>query len=88
MTAGPLDAIERALADALTATLPGVVERLASNGGPRAFSIHQVALRLEVSDKTVYRLIADGHLPTVPHLNPQRIAAGALEEFLTRKEPA
>jgi excisionase family DNA binding protein len=88
MTAGPLDAIERALADALSTALPGVVDQLARVGGPRAYSVAQVAERLEVSEQTVYRLIQAGHLPTVPHLNPQRIAASALEQFLSRKDTA
>ncbi|HEY2301812.1 MAG TPA: helix-turn-helix domain-containing protein [Acidimicrobiales bacterium] len=85
MTAGPLDAIERAVADAVTHALPGVVDRLAEIGGPRAYSVHQVAERLEVSDNTVYRLISEGHLSTVPHLNPARVAATELDEFLAGK---
>jgi excisionase family DNA binding protein len=85
MTVGPLDALEQALADALAHTLPGVVDRLAGLAGPRAYSVAQVAERLDVSDKTVYRLIGAGHLPTVPHLNPARIAAVALDEFLAGK---
>ena len=88
MTAGPLDAIERAVADALTNALPGVVDQLAAIAGPRAYSVTQVAERLEVSEQTVYRLIAAGHLRTVPYLSPQRISAGALDEFLSRKEIA
>lgn len=82
MSDGPLDAIERAVADALSNTLPGVVDRLAIIGGPRAYSVHEVAVRLDVSDQTVYRLIQAGRLPVVPHLNPQRIAASALDTFL------
>ncbi|HEY2303915.1 MAG TPA: helix-turn-helix domain-containing protein [Acidimicrobiales bacterium] len=85
MTPGPLDAIERAVADALANTLPGVVDRLAETAGPRAYAVAQVAERLEVSDQTVYRLIKDGHLATVPHLSPTRIAAAALDEFLAGK---
>jgi excisionase family DNA binding protein len=85
MTPGPLDAIERAVADALANTLPAVVDRLAETAGPRAYAVHQVAQRLEVSDQTVYRLIHDGHLPTVPHLSPARVAAAALDEFLAGK---
>lgn len=85
MTTSPLDAIERAVADALANTLPGVVDQLATIGGPRAYSISHVAERLEVSDQTVYRLIHDGHLATVPHLNPARIAATELDDFLAGK---
>jgi excisionase family DNA binding protein len=85
MTDGPLDALERAVADALANTLPAVVDRLAGTAGPRAYSVTQVAERLGVSDQTVYRLIGAGHLATVPHLNPQRVAAAALDEFLAGK---
>jgi excisionase family DNA binding protein len=77
------DALARAVADTLTQTLPIVVDRLAEVGGPRAYSVAQVADRLGLSEMTVRRLIADGHLPTVPHLNPQRVAASALAEFLS-----
>jgi excisionase family DNA binding protein len=78
-------AIERAIGDALALQLPGVVDRLAEVGGPRAYSVAQVAERLDLSESTVRKLIADGHLSTVPHLNPQRIAATALDEFLAGK---
>jgi len=83
---GPLDAIEQALADALAHSLPDVVDRLAATAGPRAYSVEQVADRLDVSVQTVYRLIAAGHLATVPHLKPARVAASALDDFL-RREP-
>jgi excisionase family DNA binding protein len=85
MTAGPLDTLERAVADALANTLPGVIDQLAQLGGPRAYSVAQVADRLEVSEATVRRLIDAGHLSTVPHLNPKRIAVAALDEFLAGK---
>lgn len=85
MSTAPLDQIERALVDALTNALPGVVDQLAAVGGPRAYSVHEVAERLCVSDNTVRRLIQDGHLPTVPHLSPTRIAATMLDEFLAGK---
>jgi excisionase family DNA binding protein len=85
MTARPLDAIERAVADALINVLPGVVGDLAAIAGPRAYSLGQVAERLDLSESTVRRLIAAGHLPTVPHLNPPRVAAAALDEFLAGK---
>jgi excisionase family DNA binding protein len=78
----PADLIERAVADALTATLPGVVDRLAELGGPRAYSVAQVAQRLHVSTQTVYRLVRAGTLATVPHLSPPRIAASTLEDFM------
>jgi excisionase family DNA binding protein len=80
-----LDSIERAIEDALRLTLPGVVDRLAEVGGPRAYSVAQVAERLSLSEPTVRRLIHDGLLPTVPHLSPARIAATALEEFLAQE---
>lgn len=88
MSDGLLDAIERAIADSLAARLPAVVDRLAEVGGPRAYSVAEVAARLDLSEASVRRLIAAGHLPTVPHLNPQRIAASALDHFLSRREPA
>ena len=78
----PLDAIERAVADALVNTLPGVLDRLAELGGPRAYSVHEVAVRLGLSDQQVYRLINADLLPTVPHVSPQRVADSALEAFL------
>jgi excisionase family DNA binding protein len=83
MTAAPLeDALEQALTAALGKTLPTVLEQMATVVGPRAYSVAQVATQLEVSDQTVYRLIQSGVLPVVPHLNPQRVAARALEAFL------
>jgi excisionase family DNA binding protein len=85
MTTRPLDAIEQAVADALTNSLPGVVDRLSEIGGPRAYSVTQVADRLGLSASTIWKLIRDGHLPTVPHLNPTRVAAAALDEFLAGK---
>jgi excisionase family DNA binding protein len=82
---GPLDAIERAIAEALRNALPDVVDQLAAAGGPRAYSIAQVAERLEVSEQTVYRLIRAGRLSTVPHLSPLRVASHELDEFLIGK---
>lgn len=82
MTVGPLDAIEQALAEALTKALPVAVDQLAIIGGPRAYTVAQVAVRLDVSETTVRRLIYDGHLLAVPHLNPTRIAARTLDRFL------
>ncbi|HWC39644.1 MAG TPA: helix-turn-helix domain-containing protein [Acidimicrobiales bacterium] len=76
------DAFTQILAEALARVLPGVVDQLAVAGGPRAYSVAQVAERLSVSDSTVLRHIRAGHLRTVPHLSPQRISAHALEEFL------
>jgi excisionase family DNA binding protein len=85
VTVGPLDAIEQALAEALTKALPVAVDQLATIGGPRAYTVAQVAGRLDVSETTVRRLIHDGHLAAVPHLNPTRVAAQALDEFLAGK---
>ncbi|MBO0863487.1 MAG: helix-turn-helix domain-containing protein [Mycobacterium sp.] len=83
MSTGPLEtAIEQAIAAALTASLPGVIDQLTDVAGPRAYSVATVANRLDVSEPTIYRLIKCGLLPTVPHLNPTRIAAAALEKFL------
>jgi excisionase family DNA binding protein len=80
-----LDALERIFADALTFALPAAVDRLAANAGPRAYSVAEVAERLDVSETTVRRLIDAGHLPTVPHLNPKRIAMAALDQFMAGK---
>ena len=85
MTDRPLDTLERAVADALANTLPGVIDTLAGLGGPRAYSVAQVAERLDVSEATVRRLIDAGHLTTVPHLNPKRIAMTALDDFMAGK---
>lgn len=85
MSAGPLDAIEQAMAEALSNALPGVVDRLATIGGPRAYTVAQVASRLEVSEPTVRRLVRSGRLPRVPHLEPLRVAASTLDEFLAGK---
>jgi hypothetical protein len=86
VTPRPLDAIERAVADALASTLPGVIDQLAEIGGPRAYSVHEVAVRLDLSDQQVYRLIHAGHLLPVPHLSPQRIADSALKAFLAGEQ--
>ena len=83
MTAPTLDAIiGAAVADAVS----GALEDLAAVAGPRAYSVTEVAERLDVSPQTVYRLIADGHLAAVPHLRPTRIAGTALEAFLARDD--
>jgi excisionase family DNA binding protein len=81
MTA-PADALERAVADALANTLPTVVADLAAVAGPRAYSVREVAERLDVAENTVYKLIRAGRLRTVPHLNPARVSSAALLEFL------
>lgn len=87
MTGGPLEeALGQAVTEALREALPGVVDALYQAGGPRAYSVAEVARRLGISDGVVYRLIHEGHLPTVPHLNPMRVAARALEEFLSRTD--
>lgn len=80
-----LDAIERAIEEALEHSLPGVVDRLVEVGGPRAYSVLDVAERLNLSEPSVRRLIAAGYIQTVPHLNPTRIAASELDEFLSKK---
>jgi hypothetical protein len=85
VTSRPLDAIERAVADALVNTLPGVIDRLAAFCGPRAYSVHTVAERMDLSDQQVYRLIHAGHLQPIPHVSPQRIADSTLEAFLAGK---
>jgi hypothetical protein len=77
-----LDAIEQILRNALTDILPGVIDRLVEVGGPRAYSVTNVAERIAVSESTVRRHIKAGHLQTVPHLSPERVSAAALEEFL------
>ena len=82
MTPSPSDVIGRAVADALLIALPGVVDQLAASAGPRAYSVADVADRLDVSTSTVYRLIRDGRLPTVPNLTPPRISAAALVDYL------
>lgn len=79
------DTLERAIADALAAALPGVVDQLAETAGPRAYTVSQVAERLGVSVDTVRRLIRRGHLAAVPHLSPTRVAGAALDEFLAGK---
>jgi excisionase family DNA binding protein len=83
MTTTPLEtSFERMVADALADALPAVVDRLIATSGPRAYTVHQVAERLEVSEQTVYRLIRAGDLAAVPHLSPVRVAATELTEFL------
>ncbi|HEY2300797.1 MAG TPA: helix-turn-helix domain-containing protein [Acidimicrobiales bacterium] len=78
------DALEQALADALARSLPDLLDRLEA-ANTRAYSVAEVAERLDVSESTVRRLIGAGHLPTVPHLTPQRIAGCALDDFLAGK---
>lgn len=83
MTHGPLEAaIEQAVTEALTNTLPAVIDQLAVAGGPRAYTVDQVAHRLSVSRQSVYRLIRAGRIVPVPYLHPVRIAARTLEDFL------
>lgn len=85
MSAGPLDHLEQAVAEAIRNVLPSVVDDLAALGGPRAYSAEEVAKRLDVSPAQVYRLVKAGRIVTVPHLSPMRIAATALDEFLVGK---
>ena len=88
MTAGPApleEALQQALTAALEKVLPRVLEQMATALGPRAYSVADVAKQLDVSDQTIYRLIESDVLPAVPHLNPKRIASGALEAFLAGK---
>jgi excisionase family DNA binding protein len=80
-----LESIERAIEEALERSLPGVVDRLVEVGGPRAYSVTQVAVRLNLSEPTVRRHIASGALQTVPHVSPTRVAATALDEFLSKR---
>lgn len=83
MTAGPVETVlSEAIGAALRDTLPTVVDDLVAVGGPRAYSVAEVARRLDVSTDTVRRLIAAGHLVTVPHLSPTRVAARTLDAFL------
>jgi excisionase family DNA binding protein len=82
MSDGLLEAIERAIEGALERSLPRVVDRLAEIGGPRAYSVTQVAKRLHVSEPTVRKHIDSGDIQTVPFLKPARISSGALEAFL------
>ena len=75
-------AVAVAVADALARELPGAIDRMATAGGPRAYSVADVAKRLDVSPQTVYLLIRSGHLPAIPHLPRTRIAAAALDAFM------
>jgi excisionase family DNA binding protein len=84
MTATSVDTLARALADALADAVADAYDRLPP-AGPRAYSVAEVAERLDVSDSTVRRLIATGHLATVAHLHPVRVAAATLDEFLAGK---
>jgi hypothetical protein len=78
----PADPIGRAIADTLRDVLPLVAAELADSGGPRAYSVTQVADRLGVSEPTVRRLIRSGRLATVPHLSPPRVSGATLADFL------
>jgi excisionase family DNA binding protein len=86
MSDGLLEAIERAIAGALEHSLPSVVDRLAEIGGPRAYSVTQVAKRLNVSEPTVRKLIDSDLLQTVPFLSPTRISASVLEDYLAGRQ--
>jgi excisionase family DNA binding protein len=85
VSTGPVDLIERAIGEALRNALPGVLDDLAKMGGPRAYSVAEVADRLGVTEPTVRKLIHEGHLATVPHLSPTRISAVVLAEYLEGK---
>jgi hypothetical protein len=82
MSERPVDAIERAIADAICEVLPGLLDRLAELAGPRAYAVPEVAKRLDLAESTIYKLISDGVLPTVPHLPAKRIASRALDDFM------
>lgn len=75
MTGDPIEA-------AVEAAILRVVDRLYDVAGPRAYSVKEVAARLGVSSRTVYRLIERGHLAIVPHVAPPRIAAVELDRFI------
>lgn len=48
---------------------------------PVAVSAHQAAEMLNVSPDTVYRLVRNGHLPRVPHIDLVRIPVVAIHNF-------
>ena len=86
MTETATDPIGAAFADVLARELPGVVVRLAASLGPVAYSVAEVARRLDVSEPTVYRLIRAGRLTVIPHLPKTRVAASALDDFMRGRD--
>jgi excisionase family DNA binding protein len=66
----------------LTDALERATARLIEHAGPRAYGPAEVATRLGISRRSVYRLIQDGRLPIVPHLPEYRVSASALEAFM------
>lgn len=75
--------LDAALVDAVRGA---VRDELAELVGPRrlAWTVEEVADSLGTSADTVRRLIADGHLSTVPHVGRrQLVPVAALEEFVS-----
>lgn len=70
------------LADVIRDVLSDVLSDL---DGPRAYSVAEVAERLSVSQRTVYRLIEDGYLHRLPHVSLPRIAKPELEAFIAAR---
>jgi len=82
MTEATADPLGAAVADAIERTLPTVVDRIADHVGPRAFTVAEAARALKISERSVYRLVADGRIAIIPHLSIKRIAASALDDFM------
>lgn len=71
-----------ALGELVTDALERATARLLDQAGPRAYGPVEVAARLGISRRSVYRLIQDGRLPIVPHLPEYRVSAEALSAFM------
>lgn len=78
-------AIAAATRDAIRAEMADQMERLVGSilaVRPVAYTKRQAGLALGVSDRTIGRLIAEGLLPTVPHVGDRcLIPVAAVEAF-------
>lgn len=76
------DAIREAVAAALGDALAPLEARLAEPV-PATYTVRQAATVIGVSERTVYQLVEDRRLPTVPHLGKKVVIPRvAVEQFV------
>ena len=67
---------------------PKVIDATKPKLPPQALTIRNVAERLQVSERTVSRLIVSGELKAIHIGRSVRITEGALQDLLTRADIA